>query len=342
MQRSRSYARRGTQIKPKHKSKKAIINIVLGICLCLSIVYYISYHSSHKYGDSPNIKLGTSGYCLDDYQNKLSDSALVNAWPCNATRAEIWTVSGINLVHDNYCLGVANNATAENSKVVLSPCDGSSGQVWLRDKGGYQNPNSTLCLSTSLSNPSQSLFISQCSNLDRSIETWSPVASANSNKILVTSCSGDRSALVACYAEQQWTTWQSGTVNHNSLLNTYTDGTPYEEWCADFVSYIYKEAGYPFTQGSADGWDENNANDIQYMGFTVHNASSGYLPKPGDVAFFNYSAGHVEIVISGGKQPTFIYGDSATIDPTTGNGQMKANTILGNVTGQIVYYLSPN
>ena len=78
------------------------------------------------------------------------------------------------------------------------------------------------------------------------------------------------------------------------------------------------------------------------MGYTIHYASTGYLPKPGDVAFFNYSAGHVEIVISGGKQPTFIYGDSGTIDPTTGNGQMKANTILGNVSGQVVYYLSPN
>jgi cell wall-associated NlpC family hydrolase len=147
---------------------------------------------------------------------------------------------------------------------------------------------------------------------------------------------------VACYAEKEWTTWQSGGISHDTLLNSYTNGSPDEEWCADFVSYVYKEAGYPFTQGSSNGWDENNANYIQYMGFAMHSASSGYVPKPGDIAFFNYNAGHVEIVVSGGSHPTFIYGDSATIDPTTGNGQMKANTILSDSDGQIVYYLSPN
>ena len=124
-------------------------------------------------------------------------------------------------------------------------------------------------------------------------------------------------------------------------MTGYTDGAPYEEWCADFVSYIYKEAGYPFTGGETNGWDENNANKIQFMGFVKHDPAN-YTPKPGDVGYFNYNGGHVEIVISGGAHPTFIYGNSATIDPTTGNGQMESNTIVQDGSlGHLVYYLSP-
>lgn len=340
MQRSRSYTRRGAPIKPKVNFKKLFLKLFLLALLIVVAFLTISYHFNHRYDDSPNIKLGSSGYCLDDYQDKLSSSSLVEAWHCNSSKAQIWSVSGINIIHaNNYCLGVANNSQSTDAKVVLSPCDGSAGQVWLRVQNGYQNPNSTLCLTAS-SNPNKSLSVQACNN--SSNQTWSPVASISSSKILTSSCAGDEGALVACYAEKEYTTWQSGTISHENLLNTYTDGAPNEEWCADFISYVYKEAGFPFTQGSANGWDENNANYVQYMGFNLHMASSGYVPKPGDVAFFDYPGGHVEIVIAGGSHPTFIYGDSATIDPTTGNGQMKANTIIGDQDGQVVYYLSPN
>ena len=78
------------------------------------------------------------------------------------------------------------------------------------------------------------------------------------------------------------------------------------------------------------------------MGFSYHNASS-YTPRPGDVAYFDYSGGHVEIVVSGGPTPTFVYGDSANIDSSTGNGEMEANTIISDGSmGQVLYYLSPN
>ena len=344
MQRPNSYSRRSIQTRPKNKSTSTLLKIASGALLILIGFFSIQYHLNHRYSDSPNIKLASSGYCLDDFQNRLSNSNLVEAWGCNSSRAQIWTVKGINIVHDNkYCLSVVNNAKNRGSMVVMDPCNGSSGQIWLRDKGGYRNPNSALCLSASLNSPNQSLFIDSCNNLNKSVEIWSPVSSASSTKILNTSCSGltSQGLLIACYAEREWTTWQSGSILHVNLLASYTDGSPNEEWCADFISYVYKEAGYPFTQGAANGWDENNANNIQYMSFTLHQASSGYVPRPGDVAYFSYNGGHVEIVIAGGQHPTFIYGDSATIDLTTGNGQMEANTILGNSTGQLVYYLSP-
>jgi len=67
------------------------------------------------------------------------------------------------------------------------------------------------------------------------------------------------------------------------------------------------------------------------------------VPLAGDVAYFNYGGGHVEIVVSGGQTPTFVYGDSGVTDPTTGNGQMTTNTITQKANeGQLIYYLSPN
>jgi cell wall-associated NlpC family hydrolase len=126
------------------------------------------------------------------------------------------------------------------------------------------------------------------------------------------------------------------------LLNDYTEGNINEEWCADFVSYIYREAGYPFTDGERNNWDQYTAGDVQYMGFTLHPAGS-YMPEPGDVAYFDYPGGHVEIVVSGGKHPTFIYGDAGTIDPATHNGDMTENSFTNDgAAGQVVYYLSPN
>ena len=227
------------------------------------------------------------------------------------------------------------------TKVTLKSCDNEPGQVWLRDQSSFYNPNSGLCLSASLGEPSSQLYIDNC-NLSGDQQIWEPSDPTGADYGINAICKGDEGIIIACNAEKEWSKWQSLGSNHESLLNTYTDGTPYEEWCADFVSYIYKESGYPFTRGESDGWDENNANNILNMGFTQHLASSGYLPKAGDVAYFNYSGGHVEVVISGGKKPTFIYGNSGTNDPTTGNGEMATNTITGDGSeGQLIYYLSP-
>lgn len=342
MQRSRSYIKRKADIQPTKSEVNAVfLKVVIGLFFVIILFFSIQYHFNHNYSSSPNIKLATTGYCLDDYRDKTNPINQIDAWLCNSTRAQIWKVQGNNIVFDNnYCLSVENSSLKANSKVVLGRCDNEPGQIWVRNQESYQNPNSTFCLSASASNPTGSIYISPCRN-NQKTQVWLPVDGANSTKVIASNCSGTEGQLVACNAEKEWNRWQSGRVSHETLLSNYTNGAPYEQWCADFVSYVYKEAGFPFTQGSSSGWDENNANYIQYMGFTVHMASSGYLPKIGDVAYFNYNNGHVEIVIAGGKHPSFIYGDSATIDPSTGNGQMKTNTITGDSGGQVVYYLSP-
>jgi hypothetical protein len=304
--------------------------------LCFSITLTFRSVISHAVGVSPEIKSGVSGYCLDDHSDSSSSNAEVDSWGCNDSGAQAWTLGIASIKHGgNLCLAVEDNGTTVGDKVVLNACNQAAGQVWLRDQSGFFNPNSGLCLSLPNSQTGEQLIVASCSYLSQPYEVWT---SDMDTKCVV----GTEGNKVACYAVQEWTNWQSRTPNHETLLNTYTGGSPYEEWCADFVSYVYKEAGFPFTGGETNRWDENIAGNIQNMGFTYHQVS-GYVPKPGDVAYFDYSGGHVEIVVSGGSTPTFVYGNSAIIDPATGNGEMEANTIASKGSeGQVVYYLSPN
>jgi hypothetical protein len=332
------------QQRPSRRLNQAgAVRYILVFILLIGGVFIFRSVKSHALSKGTELKSGISGYCLDDYHGATITGSVIDATDCNNTSSQDWDITATTIQRgDDHCLSIQNDATKSGSLIVLNTCDGSPAQVWLRDQSGYENPNSGLCLSAPSNTSGVQLSITTCSNLATSNETWTPTALADGS-LPASPCSGTEGEKVACYATKEWTTWQSGTPDHEALLTQYTDGAPYEEWCADFVSYVYKEAGYPFTQGETSGWDENIADNVQNMGvFTMHPAGS-YIPKPGDVAFFNYSGGHVEIVVSGGKTPTFVYGNSDTIDPSTGNGQMEANTITSDGTaGQVEYYLSPN
>lgn len=302
--------------------------------LCFGVILTFRSVIGHANGVNSDIKSGVTGYCLDDHDSSVSSNTQVDSWLCNGTSAQDWAVGIVSIKHgNNLCLSVENNGTTVGDGVVLDTCDQAPGQVWLRDQGGFFNPNSGLCLSIPNSVTKKQLVVASCSYLSQPYEIWNTAA--------IPSCNNETSSQrVACYAVKEWTQWQSGTPSHEALLNSYTDGAPYEEWCADFVSYVYKEAGNPFTGGETNGWDENIASNIQNMGFIQHPVDQ-YTPQPGDVAYFDYAGGHVEIVVSGGPTPTFIYGNSATIDPTTGNGEMEANTIMSlGSEGQVQYYLT--
>jgi len=304
----------------------------LASALVVVVMLVLHFGTSHASADENAIHSGLAGTCLDVFHSGTADGTSIDAAPCNGTGAQAWTTTATAIHHagSDKCVGATSGGT-----VTLQTCSNAAGQVWLRDRQGYFNPDSGKCLSVAKAGAQARL--ASCDDLAAAAEQWMPATDAQ-----MPLCSGGEGQAVACNAVKQWTVWQASGSNHEALLTTYTDGTPYEEWCADFVSYVYKQAGYPFTNGSADSWDENDANAVQYMGFTMHPASSDYVPKAGDVAFFNYPGGHVEIVVSGGKKPTFVYGNSAQIDPATGNGQMKANTITRDGDdGSVVYYLSP-
>lgn len=83
---------------------------------------------------------------------------------------------------------------------------------------------------------------------------------------------------------------------------------PGQEWCADFVSWVYKQAGSPFTGGLDGGWRipgaaavadwfKANGTWTVYTG-SLPPASSKDAPQPGDVVYYPDNGGHVNIVVS--------------------------------------------
>ncbi|HEY5268597.1 MAG TPA: ricin-type beta-trefoil lectin domain protein [Candidatus Saccharimonadales bacterium] len=335
----RKYVR--TSQKPKKRFSRRLIFYIVSVIAVFLAFKIASFNISSAI---PEIKSGIDGYCLDAHSDSSTVNATIDSWSCNGTDAQNWVSVNNNLVHDKKsCLSVFNNGNAAGNKIVSAPCGGKSGQIWIAAVDGYENPASADCLQVPNNQTNAQLILGRCTDLTEPNEAWTPaIYNKDSSSGASLACNGNEGQKVACVAAQQWVVWQSGSVSHSSLLNTYSDGNGYEEWCADFVSYVYKQAGYPFLYGERNNWDEYYAPNIQNQGFTYHSASN-YTPKAGDVAYFDYNGGHVEIVAVGGSKPIFIYGDSGTTDKTTGNGDMAENSIIndGN-SGQVIYYLSPN
>lgn len=327
--------------KPKHYFRLAAMIGLAGILIWLSISV-VGLGRASADSPQPQISSGVTGdYCIDDYHGNTKPGSIVDSWQCNGTSSQKWSVSHNNIkLMSKYCLAEIT------AKLVVNKCDGSKNEQWVRRGVGFKNLADNNCLSLPSGKTSVQLVTTSCNSSSLN-QVWTPNDWPGLPMSQISSPACNQRTLgqrVACYAKRQWLAWQTEPSLHNILINEYTDGNSYEEWCADFVSYIYREAGAPFVAGErGNGWDEYNANNIQYMGFTYHAVNSGYVPKPGDVAYFNYSGGHVEIVVSGGAHPTFIYGDSGAKDPYTHNGDMAENQLTSDgSSGQLMYYLSPN
>ncbi len=333
--------------KPPLKSQGGFIRLAMLMAMSAVLVWssFNVFGLANVSADAaqPEIRSAAGDYCIDDFHGSKKPASIVDAWNCNGTASQKFYLSGKQIKLDSkYCLDIYH------AKVVLNLCSSSKTQDWQADGVGLMNNFNNQCLSLPKVKTGIELTTSSCDNLSSVNESWTPSVWRGKPMMALSSPACNQKKVgqrVACYAERQWLAWETEPQLRPYLLNDYTDGNAYEEWCADFVSYVYREAGQPFSGGErgTNGWDEYDANNIQYMGFSYHQAGSGYVPMPGDVAFFDYPGGHVEIVVSGGAHPTFIYGDSGTIDPVTRNGNMAKNQIVSDgTTGQVVYYLSPD
>ena len=99
----------------------------------------------------------------------------------------------------------------------------------------------------------------------------------------------------------------------------YTDVPQNEAWCANFVSYVYREAGLPFTNPVAGGWRIPGIYTL--TDYLVNEgywqpADSGYEPVVGDIVIYDHGvlSGHTNIVLS-------VIGDKMT---TIGGNENKA------------------
>ena len=82
---------------------------------------------------------------------------------------------------------------------------------------------------------------------------------------------------------------------------TYIAGE-WEPWCADFVSYIYKEAGHPFVNPNSGSWRIPGIYTLRDY-FTISgrwHSADDYIPKPGDVAIYDGGVfgGHTNLVLA--------------------------------------------
>jgi hypothetical protein len=83
--------------------------------------------------------------------------------------------------------------------------------------------------------------------------------------------------------------------NRGPGVDDFTEGNA-EAWCADFVSWVLRAAGAPFTGGLSTGWRLAWTGDVRSW-FVARSAFRSRLeadPQPGDVVWFVH--GHVGIV----------------------------------------------
>ncbi|MDH6135380.1 hypothetical protein P3T37_004795 [Kitasatospora sp. MAA4] len=100
------------------------------------------------YRNRAPITSGIPGYCLDDYAGNGAAGAKVDAYACNGTAPQMWTIVG-NTVRTpaGMCLDVRNAGTANGNPVELWNCNGFANQQWVPDgKHELVNPASGRCL----------------------------------------------------------------------------------------------------------------------------------------------------------------------------------------------------
>jgi hypothetical protein len=162
---------------------------------------------------------------------------------------------------------------------------------------------------------------------------------------------------IVCLAKQQSALWASKPLSYRYHGFWDYSNNSQELWCADFVSWIYKNAGDAFTGGARDGWD------VSYVGYipgvSAHSASftyhpvggKPYTPQPGDIGIFytNQPFGHTAIYIGnsagtsvwiGGDQgpsPNGAFGDQSDSESTVDVGYNEPGA-----PGYIMGYVSPN
>lgn len=213
-------------------------------------------------------------------------------------------------------LGYSSSQGYEGSPYVMNiadpPRDPTNGPLnsWLQDSGGGNFKPATAdqygayIVYASISG--LSIGTGSCSSVGVS-------CSANSTQNL----SQVRQAVV-CLAEQEYAKWQTHQLNPGSGYLTYSQNNQWD-WCADFVSWVYDQAGYPLH--SDPNWREDSVHNIHIIGEQNQNfhwhLSSGYIPKPGDLAIHNdgQSDFHINIVTgTQGNQLTLLGGNQGSND----------------------------
>lgn len=131
-------------------------------------------------------------------------------------------------------------------------------------------------------------------------------------------------------AEAEYASWVSGQKKTGGDYLTYTYGVS-GEWCAWFVSWIYKDAGYPVNDETQPYFAV--VRQLMELGkkgdkFEWHLNDGAYTPQPGDIAVYGDATDlyHTNIVISA---------SSPTVMTTIGGNEGYSNGVSGKENSQV-------
>jgi len=169
---------------------------------------------------------------------------------------------------------------------------------------------------------------------------------------------------VVCGAKNELALWKAGQMKPGTDFFKYEQGGHNVwAWCSEFASWIYNQAGYPFTDGKGRLPLVDNVVRMGKKNGNFHaKDAKGYTPKPGDLAIYDNGSGlagnlntgsgydHISVVIAvHGNSIDIIGGNqSGSNGPTTSkvseNDGLKRNSAGGYESyGQtIVGFVSPD
>ncbi|HWB39223.1 MAG TPA: CHAP domain-containing protein [Candidatus Saccharimonadales bacterium] len=95
------------------------------------------------------------------------------------------------------------------------------------------------------------------------------------------------------------TEYAKSPVSYDATVLKYTQGSK-EAWCADYISWIYKQADQPFKNPNSGSWRIPGVYTLQEYFQLRHQYQKvgNYQPKTGDVAIYSHGQGHAAIVLS--------------------------------------------
>jgi len=131
-------------------------------------------------------------------------------------------------------------------------------------------------------------------------------------------------------AEKEYAAWQSGQKKTGGDYLQYTYNVA-GEWCAWFVSWVYKEAGYPVNDKAQPYYAV--VRELMELGkkgdkFEWHQNDGSYTPQPGDIAVYGTASNlyHTNIVISA---------TSPTVMTTIGGNEGHGDGVSGKENSQV-------
>lgn len=115
-------------------------------------------------------------------------------------------------------------------------------------------------------------------------------------------------------------------VSYDETVLKYSNGVR-EPWCADYVSWIMREAGVPLVNPNSGGWRIPGVLTLKeyYKKNNRFRDAAGYTPKAGDVAIyvntssFNTSRQHTSVVLK-------VEGDQVTTIGGNEHGRLRITT----------------